>query len=357
MLSLLLLTLAAPQQAEAAPAAPAPAVENEALAALRKQAAALAEAKSYAFSIAIETSGMPGVGGGRGDRPGRGGEASGDRPGREGGETGDRPGRGGGETGDRPGRGGEEGDRPARGGQGRGRGQGGAEGDAAEGADDPACSPEGEADGPQPWKGVWQQGKPTLFQRGDIQAARDGRRVAMKHGEGAWQQVSFGRRGGGRRGGGGGFEPGPGGFDRELARPYMEVRALNHPHETLKTLLDALDAEQLEQDQALGLTVYAGPLSPEGAMRLATGGRGMGGRRGGDGPTLEAAGRARIAFAPEGRVVEIEIHTTLSGSFGERSFERKQAQTLRADQIGKAEAEIPIAVRAALEESEVGEEF
>ena len=341
MLSLLLLSLPAVVQ-EPAPAAEAPAqaaAESEAMAKLRERVDGLAGAKSYAFRV-LNTSESSGMGGGRGGFGGRGGQQ---------GNT-DRPQRGQGQ-----GQGG--GDRPQRG---EGQGQGGAERPAQDAA--PAAQ---EPEAPQPWEGIYQAGKPIMMKRGDLHVARnDQGRMAMKSGEGAWAVAAMPGRGQGGRGQGG--ARGGAGMDRNQMRAMFEARGVQLPHQTLAALLESIDGEKLVREEKLGgIIVFHGPLTEEGAMRMAMGGRSMGrgfGGRGGDqgedGPQMLSKGTARIAFGPKGEVVDILVEAEMMGTFGEREFTRSSRNEIRAHKIGAAEAEIPAAAtRALAQDPALEEEF
>ena len=342
MFSLLLLSLPVFQgpAPDSAPAASVEAPESEAMAALRKRVAALGEAKSYAFRM-LTTSENSGMGGGRGGfgggatRPQRGGDAT-----REG-----RPQRGGDAAGqDRPQRGGDAS------GEARPQGQGG---DAPTSAQEPA--------GPQPWEGVYQAGKPVMMKRGDLHVVKNAERMAMKTGEGAWASMTMPGRGGQGRGGQGGF----GNMDRTQMRAMFEVRSVQLPYEALASILDSIDADKLVREEKLGLVVFHGPLTEEAAISLAMGGRSMrgrGGRGGGDseaqGPIMLGKGTVRIAFAPDGKTVDLKIDAEMGGTFGETEFTASSKSEIRAAKIGEAEMEIPAAATKALaKDPSLEEEF
>jgi hypothetical protein len=321
MFSLLLLSLPVFQEPapDSAPAASVEAPDSEAMTALRKRVAALGEAKSYAFRILTisENSGMGRGGFGGGATRQRGGDAAGQ-------------------------------DRPQRG--------GGAGGQASEAAAAQAQEPAA----PQPWEGVFQAGKPVLMKRGDLHVAKNADRMAMKSGEGAWAAMSMPSRGGQGRGQGG-F----GNMDRTQMRAMFEVRSIKLPHEMLASMLESIDADKLVREEKLGLVVFYGPLTEEAAISLAMGGRSMrgrGGRGGNDsenqGPILLGKGKVRIAFAPDGKTVDLKIEAEMGGTMGETEFTASSKSELRAAKIGEATMEIPAAATKALgQDPSLEEEF
>jgi hypothetical protein len=341
MFSLLILSLPVFQEPapDSAPAASVEAPESEAMAALRKRVAALGEAKSYAFRM-LTTSENSGMGGGRGgfgggaNRQQRGGDAAGQ----------DRPQRGGDASGEgRPQRGGDASGEARPQGQGR---------DAdATAAQEPAA--------PQPWEGVYQTGKPVLMKRGELQVAKNADRMAMKTGEGVWTAMTMPGRGGQGRGQGGaqgrGGQGGFGNMDRTQLRALFEVRSVQLPHEALASILESIDADKLVREEKLGLVVFHGPLTEEAAIRLAMGGRSMrgrGGRGGNDsqaqGPIMLGKGTVRIAFAPDGKTIDLKIDAEMGGTFGETEFTASSKSEIRAAKIGEATMEIPAAATKAL---------
>lgn len=358
MFSLLLLSLPVFQEPapDSAPAVSVEAAESEAMAALRKRVAELSESKSYAFRM-LTTTENSGMGGGRGGFGGgatrqRGGDAAGqDRPQRGGDGAGqDRPQRGGGE-------GGGQG-RPQRGGDATGEARPQGQADAA------AAAPAQEPEAPQPWEGVFQAGKPVLMKRGDLHVAKTGERMAMKSGEGAWASMSMPGRGGQGRGQGRGGQTG-GNMDRTQMRAMFEVRSVQLPHESLVSILESIDGDKLVREEKLGLVVFHGPLTEEAAISLAMGGRNMRGRggRGGndsenEGPIMLGKGMVRIAFAPDGKTVDLKIDAEMAGTFGENEFTASSKSEIRAAKIGEATMEIPEAATKALrQDPSLEEEF
>lgn len=333
MFSLLLLSLPVFQEPApvSVPTVSVEATDSEAMAALRKRVAELGKAKSYAFRM-LTVSENSGMGGGRGGfgggatRPQRGGDAAGQ----------DRPQRGGDATGEA-----------------RPQGQGA----------DAAATPAQEPAAPQPWEGVYQAGKPVLMKRGDLHVAKNDTRMAMKTGEGAWAAMSMPGRGGQGRGQGGG-QGGAGNIDRTQMRAMFEVRSVQLPHEALASILESIDAGKLVREEKLGLVIFHGPLTEEAAIRLAMGGRSMRGGRGGrggndsenQGPIMLGKGMVRIAFAPDGKTVDLKIEAEMGGTMGETEFTASSKSEIRAAKIGEATMEIPAAATKALSQDPALEE-
>ena len=326
MFSLLLLSVPFIQEPAPAVEAESTVQESEALADLRDRVDQLSQAKNYSFRV-LSTSESTGMQGGRG-RNVRGQRGQGDAARGQRGTDGPSPER------DRPQEGGESSATPQ-----------------------PPQPPQS----PQPWEGVYQAGKPVLIKQGDMQVVRnsDGR-MAMKSGEGSWSMMSMPGRGGQGRGG-----PASG-MDRAAMRALFQVRSVRLPHEMLGTVLEGVDGDQLVREEKLGLVVFHGPLTEEAALQLASGGRMMGGRggfggRGGEseeGPQMLGKGKVRIAFAADGKTIDLMFEAEMLGTFGEREFSRTTKSEIRAGKIGESEMDVPAeAVRALSQDPALEEEF
>ena len=330
MFSLLLLSVPLIQEPASATEAEPVVQESEVLAKLRERVDQLNQAKNYTFRV-LSTSESTGMQGGRG------GNARGQRgQGRQarGQQGSDRPA--------------PESDRPQQGGEA------------------PATpQPPQPSQPPQPWEGVYQSGKPVLMKQGETQVVRnsDGR-MAMKSGEGSWSMMSMPGRGGQGRGGQRGQG---GGMDREAMRTLFQVRSVRLPHEMLGTVLEGVDGDQLVREEKLGLVVFHGPLTEEAAMQLASGGRAMGGRGGfggrggnadaaGEGPQMLSKGKVRIAFAADGKTVDLMLEAEMMGTFGEREFSRSTKSEIRAGKIGESEMDVPREAMSALSQDPALEE-
>jgi len=145
---------------------------------------------------------------------------------------------------------------------------------------------------PKPWNVIWQKGQPAMFQQGDFKAARLDEVTIYRVGEGKWQRFDmsaggFGR--GGSRGERGERSEPPAGMMQ-----VFQMRGISLPHDLLAQLVAAVDGDQLVQSTKLGLKVFEGPLTEEGAAKLGGSGRGFGrgGRGGGEGggPEIQTTG-------------------------------------------------------------------
>lgn len=155
-------------------------------------------------------------------------------------------------------------------------------------------------------------------------------------------------------------------MDREAMRAMFQVRSVRLPHEMLTTVLEGVEGDKLVREEKLGLVVFHGPLTEEAARQLAGGGRMMGGRggfggRGGDageGPQMLSKGKVRIAFAADGKTVDLMIEAEMAGTFGERQFSRSSKSEIRAAKIGDSEMEVPAeAAKALRQDPALEEEF
>lgn len=258
-------------------------------------------------------------------------------------------------------------------------------------AADAAASKEGEgekAPEPQPWIVTWQKDQPLMMQNGDFVAVRLDNVTAYKGEDGEWKRQerrsrgSFGGRGGeqggrargggqgGNEGGGrperggraerGGGGGGEGGGRTEITpaqRRMFEMRSIQMPGTALMALPGAVDEGQITRSNKLGLTVFEGSLTPEGAMDLMSNGRGFGGRGGGfggrggesgEGPQIETTGKFRVILGPKGSLKEFTYTTTMKGSFGDREFERTSQRNYKFSKHNQAKVELADDVRALL---------
>ena len=239
------------------------------------------------------------------------------------------------------------------GGRGGFGGRGGGRADASAEGDERA--PE-----PKPWIVTWQKDQPLMMSNGDFVAVRQDNVTAYKSGEGEWKRQERSSRGsfGGRRGGDSGGRPERGGGAEGGGRPEItpaqrrmwEMRSVQMPHDALMALPDSMDETQVHRSTKLGLTVFEGALTPDGAMELATNGRGFGrgGRGGGDAPQMESTGNFRLILGPKGSLKEFTLSTTIKGSFGEREFERTTQRVYKFSKHNKSKVELADDVRAML---------
>jgi hypothetical protein len=237
---------------------------------------------------------------------------------------------------------------------------------------------------PKPWIVTWQKDQPLMMSNGDFVAVRQDSVTAYKSGDGEWtrqEQRSRGGSFGGRRGGDGGGQgrggqggegrsergsgggrPERGGGGEGGGRPEItpaqrlmwEMRSVQLPNDALMALPDSMDESQVKRSTKLGLTVFEGALTADGAMELATNGRGFGGRggRGGqDAPQMESTGTYRMILGPKGSLKEFTLSTTIKGSFGEREFERTTQRVYKFSKHNKSKVELTDDVRALLKPS------
>jgi hypothetical protein len=59
-------------------------------------------------------------------------------------------------------------------------------------------------------------------------------------------------------------------------------------------------------------------------------------------------GTVRIAFAPDGKTIDLKIDAEMGGTFGETEFTASSKSEIRAAKIGEATMEIPAAATKAL---------
>ena len=271
-----------------------------------------------------------------------------------------------------------------------GRGGFGGRGGGGQAADASAEGEGKEAPEPKPWVVTWQKGQPLMMSNGDFVAVRQDNVTAYKSGEGEWKKQERRSRGsfGGRRGGeggaqgrgGGGGEGGQGRGERgggggrpergggaegggrpeitEAQRRMWEMRSIQMPDSALMALPDSIDETLIVRSNKLGLTVFEGPLTLDGAMDLATNGRGFGsfggrgGRGGGeDAPDIDVSGKFRIILGPKGSLKEFTYSTTMKGSFREREFERTTQRAYKFTKHNKSKVELADDVRAMLKPS------
>src|SRR5262245_18979513 len=301
--------LALPQGAAAAPAAAKAQVPAD----LKKAAAAVTDAKGYAFEIVVENSGGM-FGGGRGG--GRRGE---------GGGAGAPPG------GAPPG-----GEAPPAGGAGGGAGAAAPGGPGGRGG----------FGGPVTFQCKVEKGKPAAITRDDQTLYKLDQQVVFQR-EGNWELFQMPQFGGGVRGGGagggapgapaggppgggapaggappaGGVAGGPpgggaGGSDFRRMGSIMTVQGLTLPHEVLAAIDTAMsDVKREEKD---GKVVFTGPLSADLASKLSGLARQkeFASRFGGNADSLAASGTLTITASKEGVIESMHIDTKISGGQG-----------------------------------------
>jgi hypothetical protein len=289
--------LALPQGAAAA----APAAKAQIPDDLKKAAAAVTDAKGYAFEMVVEnTGGM--FGGGRG-RHGEGGGAAGGAP------AGGAP--------PPPASG-----APPAGGAGAGGAPGG----------------RGGFGGPQTMTGKFEKGKPAAITRDDQTVYKLDQQIVYSR-EGTWELFQMPQFGGGQRGAGGGAPGGagappaggppaggapaggppaggpPGGGDFRRMGSIMTVMGIMLPHEVLATLDTAVT--ELKREEKDGKVVFSGPLSADLANKLSGVTRmkemmARGGGAGGGGE-ITASGTLTIVATKEGAVESMHIETKITG--------------------------------------------
>jgi hypothetical protein len=293
--------LALPQAPAAAAPAAAPAAKAQIPDDLKKAAAAVTDAKGYAFEMVVEnTGGM--FGGGRG-RHGEGGGAAGGAP------AGGAP---------PPPAGGA----PPAGGPHAGAGGGGGRGGFG---------------GPQTMTGKFEKGKPAAITRDDQTVYKLDQQIVFSR-EGTWELFQMPQFGGARGAGGGAGAPpaggppaggapaggppagggapgGPGGGgDFRRMGSIMTVMGIMLPHEVLATLDTAVtDVKREEKD---GKVVFSGPLSADLANKLSGLARMkemMAGRGGGGGGEMTASGTLTIVATKEGALESMHIETKTTG--------------------------------------------
>jgi len=226
-----------------------------------------------------------------------------------------------------------------------------------------------------PTEGMYQKGSPVYLKRGDTVVYRSDEQMVYKNADGKWEvfdpqsmRGGFGRRGGQgggddtadhsgggnpdrpRRGGPGGHDRRQGGQDRGQARGargammgVFAMRTVQLPSELVEKIdTKVTDVTKEEKD---GKTIYSGKLTEDAARALGSmgGGRFGGGRRGGgggDAPQFDTKGTIQVTVA-NGQVEAIQLDTTVSGSFGDRNFERTSKSTIHVSKIGETKYEVP----------------
>lgn len=244
-----------------------------------------------------------------------------------------------------------------RGGAGRGGGEAGQEGGGQ------AAPPQPPAPVPMEFTAQVRKGQPVHFQQGPMEAwRRDGVLVWRQDG-GAWQRMDMqAMRGGGGRGLGGGDEA-----EMRSMRSRMGLATAQTAADLLAGFEEKLAG--CTRSEEAGKTIYSGTLTPEGAAALSGMGRMMGRGRGGAGapageggdgpPPIQNSGTYRVVVDAEGRVESLTLDTLSSGSFGERSFERKRRLEYRISLVGSTVVEAPAEVNEmfAAKPAEGGLEF
>jgi len=258
-------------------------------------------------------------------------------------------------------------------------GRGGRGGQAADATSKEGSAEEGEKAKPQPWVVTWQKGQPMLMKNGSFVAASLDSVTAYKDGDGEWKRSErrarggAGSRGGSARGGEGGGGQGGGGRSERGGRgergsggegggrpeitpaqmKMFEVRSITLPTDAISNLPDAMDEAQVKRSSKLGLVVYEGALTADGAMDIATNGRGFGGRGGrgggeGEGPQITFTGNFRMIMGPKGNLKEFSLSTKMKGNFNGQEFERDTSKTYKFSKLGKSKVELSAEVRELL---------
>jgi len=230
-------------------------------------------------------------------------------------------------------------------------------------------------------KGVWKKGLPMQLSSSGQVAYKQGRKLVHQNEGGQWQVLEMGRggragrgpegdpgagrpagregagggqggdRGGDRRAGGVG---GPGGPDRAGsgsmggARALFGLMSVDAPAELFADFPAKI--EGVAKEATDGGVVYSGKLSQAGAESL--GGRGgmprpPRGGQAGERPEMqmETSG-TYVITVKNGVIVTAVFEVSRAGSIGERTFARTTKRTLKIDQLGEAELEVPEEVLA-----------
>lgn len=222
-----------------------------------------------------------------------------------------------------------------------------------------------------PVDGVFQKGLPVHLKQGDTEAwLAAGGILIYQDAEGTWQRLERdamppgGRRGGfGRRqptpeaepeGEGG---PPPGGFQPGGERfALFALSRFRPPEHLFRELAGKVEDVQLREEE--GRRVFTGRLTPEGAEALSGFRMRMPRRRlreGEPAPGIEHSGDFELVVGADGRPQELTIHTTVSGSFRERTFERKRTTRVLFSDWGAVELPVPEEVRALLQREAAGD--
>jgi hypothetical protein len=231
----------------------------------------------------------------------------------------------------------------------------------------------GEDAPPAVLKGTFKKGYPMKLAMGETVIYKDGGQVVHKNEEGAWavldREAMFrrGGRGGGGRGdrgegrGGRGEGGGERGGDGERSgegeqgerrgggmdmRAMMQVMSASAPH----LLFDGIGEKvsDVVKEEKDGVVVYSGSLTEKGLESGSASPFGRGGRGGGRGGDMKTVGTFQIETKGP-MITKVVIKTTISGSFGERSFESTTTRTVQLDKVGEAELEVPDEVLAQFE--------
>ncbi|HEX9793308.1 MAG TPA: hypothetical protein VGC54_04930 [Planctomycetota bacterium] len=232
---------------------------------------------------------------------------------------------------------------------------------------------------PRTVTGKFLKGQPLLLEQGTIVAYRQGENLVYRNGEaGDWQRYEGrggrmargapggegrggeGRGGAGRGGEGGGA--GRGGEGADQARPERTPNPEADSRRQLAAFLGATQPHELlanfgskvtdvVKSEENGRVIYTGNLTSETAQGL--GGMSMrirGGRggQGGTGPEIENSGTFRIEVAKEGGIDKIKFATKMTGSFGERTFERTRNAVISVSAVNKTVVAAPVEAVTAL---------
>lgn len=348
--SILIATPQAGAPPAAAPAAAKPAAA-EVPAELKKAAAAVTDAKSYAFETSVESTG--GMFGGRGGR-GRGGRGEG----------------GGGAAG------GGAGAPPAGGAAPAGAPAGG--GAAAGGRGGPP-------EGPQLYSGKFEKGKPVALKHDDDTVYRLDQQIVYSK-DGQWEVFTAGQFGqggprGGRGGGAGGPAAGggapapagggappaggapaggppaggagaggpPGGADMRRGMSLFGFANLTLPHEVVAAVTTGM--AEVKREEKDGSLIFSGALTADaadklsGAARMREGMARFAAQGGGGAPEITSSGTVTITVSKDGAIQSIHLETKISGGFGGDSTRKVD---VKLSGVGATTVDVPKEVLAKL---------
>jgi hypothetical protein len=222
----------------------------------------------------------------------------------------------------------------------------------------------GEADS-TPLQGRFQKGQPLQLQAGELIGYRVDEQLVYPDGQGDWQSFDpesmargFGRgrggdehgeggehREGGDLGGGSGSDP------RRTMTSAFRMRQVVAPHEFLSDLSGKLTNVSSAQNEH-GVQ-YTAEFTPEAAAGLASSGarrsRGMRGRGREGAAAMNLQVTLSVQAGADGRLTQLTLATTMSGSFGEREFSRSSKSTTVLSGWGETKVEVPVEALAHFE--------
>jgi hypothetical protein len=179
-------------------------------------------------------------------------------------------------------------------------------------------------------------------QRGDRAQRGEGgdRGERGQRGEGA-DRGERGQRGEGGDRGERGQRGDRAGGDFSSMRTVFTMSRVTLPHEIIKQFEGKVKDIQCEKKD--GKVIYKGVLTKEGAEALGGGARfgRMRGQGGEGGQSFKNSGTIELIASEKGVIEKIAVDTKMSGSFGDRSFERSQKISVAVSDLGKVKFEVP----------------